>query len=214
MASRIAVRRSGTAAVLSVILMVAVGGCSGPTVPAPPTAGGSGGGSGSGGNAGGGAIVTDACALLTPAEVQGTVGHAVATTAPFQNAPGQPGCTWSWPSETGTDSVSLQVVSPGGKDDLASTRSFDLKFMGGLQSAGAAAASEAAPLGSGLAGAVGNLFTVGDVPGLGDAAFMGPGQTLYVVKGDTEIQVQLLDVIDPGIMDKTTQLVKIILGRL
>jgi hypothetical protein len=43
---------------------------------------------------------------------------------------------------------------------------------------------------------------------------MGPGQTLYVVKGDTEIQVQLLDVIDPGIMDKTTQLVKIILGRL
>ena len=49
---------------------------------------------------------------------------------------------------------------------------------------------------------------------LGDAAFMGPGQTLYVLKGDTEIQLQILDVTDPGIMDKTNQLAKIILGRL
>jgi hypothetical protein len=43
---------------------------------------------------------------------------------------------------------------------------------------------------------------------------MGPGQTLYVLKGDTEIQLQLLDVTDPGIMDKTNQLAKLILGRL
>jgi hypothetical protein len=33
-------------------------------------------------------------------------------------------------------------------------------------------------------------------------------------RGDTEIELQLLDVTDPGIMDKTTQSVKIILGRL
>ena len=33
-------------------------------------------------------------------------------------------------------------------------------------------------------------------------------------RGDTETELQLLDVTDPGIMDKTTQSVKIILGRL
>jgi hypothetical protein len=203
MASLFAVRRPGAAAVLPLVVAFLLGACSG-----------GGGASSPGGGGGGGATVTDACALLTAAEVQGTVGHAVATTAPFQNQPGQPGCTWSWPSDTGTDDVSLQVVSPGGKADYDSTRSFLIGFAGGLQSLGAAAASEAAPLNSSLAQGVGNLFATGDVSGLGDAAFLGPGQTLYVVKGDTEIQLQILDVTDPGIMDKTTQLAKIILGRL
>ncbi len=185
-----------------------VGGCAGLSMPALPNSGGS------GVNAAGGATVTDACVLLTAAEVQSTVGHTVATTAPFQYQPGQPGCTWSWLSDTGTDNVSLQVVSPGGKADYDSTRSFLTGFPAGIQSLGAAAAREAAPLSSSLAQGVGNLFKTGDVSGLGDAAFMGPGQTLYVVKGDTEIQLQILDVTDPGIMVKTTQLARIILGRL
>ena len=205
MASLFAVRRPGAAAVLPLVVALVVGACSGGGAAASP---------GGGGNAGAGATVTDACALLTATEVQTTVGHAVATAAPFQNQPGQPGCTWSWPSDTGTDDVSLTVVSPGGKADYDSTRSFLIGFAGGLQSLGAAAASEAAPLSSSLAQGVGNLFATGDVSGLGDAAFMGPGQTLYVLKGDTEIQLQLLDVTDPGIMDKTNQLAKLILGRL
>ena len=50
--------------------------------------------------------------------------------------------------------------------------------------------------------------------GLGDAAFMGPGTTIYAVKGDTEIQLQILDVIDDGIPAKTIQLAKIVLGHL
>ena len=203
MASLMAIRHARAAAVLPFTIALLLGACSG-----------GGGGSSPGGGGGGGATVTDACALLTAAEVQTTVGHPVATTEPFQNQPGQPGCTWSWPSDTGTDDVSLQVVSPGGKADYDSTRSFLIGFAGGLQSLGAAAASEAAPLSSSLAEGVGNLFATGDVAGLGDAAFMGPGQTLYVLKGDTEIQLQLLDVTDPGIMDKTNQLAKLILGRL
>ena len=203
MASLFAVRRPGAAAVLPLVVAFIASACSG-----------GGGASSPGGGGGGGATVTDACALLTAAEVQTPVGHAVATTDPSLNQPGQPGCTWSWPSDIGTDDVSLQVVSPGGKADYDSTRSFLIGFAGGLQSLGAAAASEAAPLSSSLAQGVGNLFATGDVSGLGDAAFMGPGQTLYVVKGDTEIQLQILDVTDPDIMDKTTQLAKIILGRL
>ena len=206
MTSLFAVRRPGTAAVLPLVVAFIASACSGGGSASSP--------GGGGGNAGAGATVTDACALLTAAEVQATVGHAVATTTPFQNQPGQPGCTWSWPSDTGNDDVSLTVVSPGGKADYDSTRSFLIGFAGGLQSLGAAAASEAAPLSSSLAQGVGNLFATGDVSGLGDAAFMGPGQTLYVLKGDTEIQLQLLDVTDPDIMGKTTQLARIILGRL
>ena len=204
MASVVAVRRARAAVVLPFAVAFVVGACSG--------GGGASSPGGGGGNAG--APVSDACALLTTAEIQSTVGHAVATTEPYQSQPGQPSCTWSWPSDTGTDDVSLQVVSPGGKADYDSTRSFLIGFAGGLQSLGAAAASEAAPLSSSLAQGVGNLFATGDVAGLGDAAFMGPGQTLYVLKGDTEIQLQLLDVTDPDIMGKTTQLAKIILGRL
>ena len=200
--------RLGVTAALAVIIAAALAGCSGASIPAP--GGGGGGGSAAGG---GGAAVSNACALLTAADIQNVVGHAVATSSPFQDQPGQPGCSWSWASDTGNDDASLTVVSPGGRADFDSTRQFDLKFAGGLSSLGAAAASEAAPISSGLAEGIGNVFHVGDVAGLGDAAFMEPGVTIYAVKGDTEIQLQILDVIDTGIPDKTIQLAKIVLGR-
>lgn len=203
-------RGHGAIAALAVILAAALAGCGGASIPAPGGGGGGGGGSGAGG---GGAAVSNACSLLTATDIQNVVGHAVATSSPFQDQPGQPGCSWSWASDTGNDDVSLTVVSPGGRADFDSTRQFDLKFAGGLSSLGAAAASEAAPISSGLAEGLGNVFQVGDVAGLGDAAFMGPGVTIYAVKGDTEIQLQILDVIDTGIPDKTIQLAKIVLGR-
>jgi hypothetical protein len=80
MASRSAFGRSGAAAALAVLVAVVVGGCAGLTVPTPPT----GDANGSGGNAGGGATVANACTLLTTTEIQSTVGHAVATTTPFE----------------------------------------------------------------------------------------------------------------------------------
>lgn len=201
-------RRFGATAGLAVSLAIALAGCGGSSGPA----GGGGGGTGGGGG-GGAAAITDVCSLLTATEIQNVVGHAVATSSPYQDQPHQPSCSWSWASDTGNDDVSLTVVSPGGRADFDSTRAFDLKFAGGLSSLGAAAASEAAPLSSGLAQGLGDLFQVGDVAGLGDAAFMGPGVTIYAVKGDTEIQLQILDVTDTGIPDKTIQLAKIVLGR-
>jgi hypothetical protein len=203
--------RHGVTAALAVIIAAALAGCGGASIPAP--GGGGGGGGGGSATGGGGAAVSNACSLLTATDIQNVVGHAVATSSPFQDQPGQPGCSWSWASETGNDDVSLTVVSPGGRADFDSTRQFDLKFAGGLSSLGAAAASEAAPISSGLAEGLGNVFQVGDVAGLGDAAFMGPGVTIYAVKGDTEIQLQILDVIDTGIPDKTIQLAKIVLGH-
>ncbi len=206
-------RASGATLAVAVILGALIAGCGGTSSPAGGGGGGGGGGASSGA-AGAGATVTNACALLTAADIQNVVGHAVATSSPFQNQPDQPGCEWSWDSGIGSNDVSLTVVSPGGRSDFDSTRQFDLKFAGGLSALGSAAASEAAPLSSDLAQNLGDVFKVGDVAGLGDAAFMGPGTTIYAVKGDTEIQIQILDVIDDGIPAKTIQLAKIVLGHL
>jgi hypothetical protein len=178
-----------------------------------PSTGNGGRGTG-GGITGGGATVANACNLLSAADVQAAVGHAVTMTTPFQNSPGQPGCTWEWPSDTGTDNVSLTVVSPGGKADYDSTRTFDEKFLGGFASLGAAAASLAAPIDSGLGQAAGNIFQMGDLSGIGDEAFMGPGVPVYAVKGDSEIQLQILDVSDSDIPGRTVQLAKLIISRL
>jgi hypothetical protein len=55
---------------------------------------------------------------------------------------------------------------------------------------------------------------MGDMSGVGDEAFMGPGVTVYAVKGDTEIQLPFLDVTDSDIPERTVQLAKLITGRL
>jgi hypothetical protein len=152
----------------------------------------------------GGSTVTDACKLLTGADIQSVIGQAVTKTEPFQDTPRQPGCTWSWPSNMGdpSDSVSIQVTSPGGKGDFESTRSFIGSFNSGLASAAPSLASDA-----------GALFQASDLAGIGDSAFMGDGFVLYVLKGDTEFRLQ------PGFLDSDVQgklvtLAKIVAGRL
>ncbi len=191
MASVEAVRRARAAVILPFAVAFVVGACSG--------VGGASSAGGGGGNAGAGhRRVRAAHEGRDPEDGRSRRGDHGAV----PDQPGRPGCTWGWPSDTGTDNVSLQVVSPAARP----TTTRPARSSSGLPAASnrsGAAASEAAPLSSSLAQGVGNLFATGDVSGLGDAAFMGPGQTLYVVKGDTEIQLQLLDVTDPEIMDKT-----------
>ena len=211
--TRSVARTFGATMVVAVILGVLIAACGGTSAPAGG-GGSAGGGASPAGGAGAGSAVSNACELLTAADIQTVVGHAVASTSPVENQPDQPGCAWSWDSGIGSNDVTLTVVSPGGRADFDSTRQFDLKFAGGLSSLGSAAASEAAPLSSDLAQNLGDVFKVGDVAGRGDAAFMGPGTTIYAVKGDTEIQLQILDVIDDGIPAKTIQLAKIVLGHL
>jgi hypothetical protein len=202
MASRSAFPRSGAAA-LAIVTAIVVGACgsSGATSP--------GGGTGTGGGNGGaasaapaGAVVTDACTLLTPADVQGVIGFAVTKTEPYKDA-GQSGCTWSWPSTMGdsTDDVTIQVMSPGGKADFASNRSFIGSFDAGLSSAMPS-----------LVASAGTLFQETDLSGLGDAAFVGPGYVLFVVKGDTEFKVEP-GFIDPDVDGKLVKLAKIAVGH-
>jgi hypothetical protein len=148
-------------------------------------------------------VVNDACKLLTGAEVQAVIGYAVTKTEPFQDTPGEPGCTWSWPSAMGdsTDSVSIQVTSPGGKADFAANRSFIAGFNNGLASAAPTLASDA-----------GNLFQTSDLAGVADAAFMGDGFVLYVVKGDTEFRLDPA-FLDSDVQGKLVKLAKIVAGR-
>jgi hypothetical protein len=203
MSSHVAAPRTRWAVSMSLIGAVLLGGCSS-SASAPPAGAGAGGGGGAPSSAvTGGAVVTDACKLLTGAEIQGVVGYAVTKTEPYQDAPGQPGCTWSWPSTMGdsTDNVSIQVTSPGGKADFASTRSFIGSFNNGLASAAPSLASSA-----------GNLFQASDLAGVGDAAFMGDGFVLYVVKGDTEFKLQPA-FLDSDVQGKLVKLAKIVAGR-
>ena len=200
MASRVVFRRSWAAAAICVVAAIMVGGCSGGGIAA--TAGGVGqsanGGGGSAAPAG--AVITDACSLLTAADVQGVVGSAVTKTEPYKNGPHEPGCTWSWGD--GNDNVSIQLMSPGGKADFDSNRSFIGSFDTGLASAMPS-----------LVASAGTLFQQTDLSGLGDAAFMGPGYVLYVVKGDAEFKVQP-GFIDSDVQGKLVKLGKIAVGRI
>jgi len=200
MASRVVFRRSWAAAAICVVAAIMVGGCSGGGIAA--TAGGVGqsanGGGGSAAPAG--AVITDACSLLTAADVQGVVGSAVTKTEPYKNGPHEPGCTWSWGD--GNDNVSIQLMSPGGKADFDSNRSFIGSFDTGLASAMPS-----------LVASAGGLIQQTDLSGLGDAAFMGPGYVLYVVKGDTEFKVQP-GFIDSDLQGKLVKLAGIVVGHI
>jgi len=195
-----------------VVFLVALAGlmaaCSGVTI--QPAGGG-----GNGGGGGGGATYSgDVCKLLTSDEVKQVVGYAVTQVEPASH-----GCNWHFLASMGISSfgidyyVTVEVTSPGGRDDFQSTRDVSKLFGGAFASLGAAAATMAAPIDSNLSGNVGGLFQVQDIPGLGDAAFQGAGQVVYVLKGDTEISVQLVDVTDSNIVDKAISLAKIIIGR-
>lgn len=168
------------------------------------------GGGGGGGGGGGPAFTGDACKLLTSDEVKQVVGYDVTQVEPASH-----GCNWHYTATMGIDYyVTVEVTSPGGKEDFQNTHDVSKLFGGAFASLGAAAATMAAPLDSNLSGNVGGIFQVQDIPGLGDAAFQGAGQVVYVLKGDTEISVQLVDVTDSSIVDKAVALAKIILGRI
>jgi hypothetical protein len=201
MASRVVFRASGAAAALCIVAAIVVGGCGGSGAAASAgSSGQSSAGGGGGSPAPAGAVVTDACSLLTAADVQGVVGSAVTKTEPYKNGPHEPGCTWSWGDSN--DNVTIQVMSPGGQADFASNRTFIGSFDTGLASAMPS-----------LVASAGTLFQQTDLSGLGDAAFMGPGYVLYVVKGDTEFKVQP-GFIDSDVQGKLVKLAKVAVGHI
>ena len=64
----------------------------------------------------------------------------------------------------------------------------------------------------GLPGNIG--ISLQSVPGVGDDAFIGAAGTVYAVKGDTELSIQLIAFDDPKAAQDTIDLLKKAIARL
>jgi len=184
-----------------------LGACNGPG----PVA--SSGGSGTGGAAGA-AFTGDPCSLVTTAEIEAAVGggNTSESPAPYHNSATESGCNWTLdlPGQPNNDTMSLTVKAPGGKADFDSTRKFLQGFQGGLNSLVAPAQSDLASFG--LSGNLG--ISLESVPGVGDDAFVGAAGTVYAIKGDTELSIQLIAFDDPKAAQDTIDLLKKAIARL
>lgn len=179
-------------------------GCSGP----PGAAAGSN-GNGPGG-APGAAFTGDPCSLITTVEIEAAVGggNKSESPAPYHNSTTESGCGWTLdlPGQPNNDTINLTVKAPGGRADFDSTRKFLQGFQGGLNSLVAPAQSLGLP---------GNLgISLESVPGVGDDAFIGAAGTVYAVKGDTELSIQLVAFDDPKAAQDTIDLLKKAVARL
>ena len=175
-------------------------GCAGATAPAPST-----GGNGPGGPAGA-AFTGDPCSLITTAEIEAAIGGGNKSESPaaYHTSQTESGCTWALdlPGNPNNDNLGIKVTAPGGKADFASTRAFLQGSQGGLNSI-------VAPAGSSDIG-----ISMQSIPGVGDDAFIGAAGTVYAVKGDTELSIQLVAFDDPKSAQDTIDLLKKAIARL
>jgi hypothetical protein len=156
----------------------------------------------------------DPCSLITTAELQAAIGGGNISQSPEPNRESSTdsGCAWSLdsPDNPVGDSANLTIVSPGGAADFASTRQFLLALQGspGPEATGAGSPDASADPGSDLG------ISLQNVPGLGDDAFVGAAGTVYTIKGDTELELQLIAFDDPNALQDTIDLLKKALARL
>lgn len=194
-------RRVPFAGVLAVgaITMAVLAGCAGLTVPNV-------GGNGAGGPAGP-AFTGDACSLITAAEFEAAMGTGQQAASP---EPGSASCSWTFQSAGSLipDEAEVRVTSPGGKADFNLARQITGAIGGGLNSLAAPIDTELASLG------ISNLIGVQNLTGVGDDAFIGAAGTVYAIKGDTEVSLQLLAFDDPQAQQHAIDLIKKALARL
>jgi hypothetical protein len=156
----------------------------------------------------------DPCSLLTTTELEEAIGggNVSQSPAPTRESSTDAGCTWSLdsPDNPVGDNANLTIVSPGGAADFASTRQFLLALQGspdpGATTPSSADSSEDPGNDLGI--------SLQSVPGLGDDAFIGAAGTVYTIKGDTELELQLIAFDDPNAMQHTIDLLKKALARL
>jgi hypothetical protein len=127
-------RRAALAGIVIVSLALLAGCAGGFTVGGPGSSGGGGGG--------GQAFTGNVCALLTSAELEQTTGEKFgAPTA------GTGKCDWEMAS--GMGALSLEIKSPGGRQDFVETKQFLGLFQSGLNSLVAPVESQAGSFGLG-----------------------------------------------------------------
>lgn len=203
-ANRSSAARPDPRPLLAVVALAALlAGCAGLSVPGV-----------GGGGVTGPAFTGDPCALITSAEIETTIGNGNVSESPEPNheSATDSGCAWTLdsPGNPVSDNVSLTIKAPGGKADFVSTRQFLAAFQGGLNSLVAPAESAIASFG--LPANIG--ISLQSVPGLGDDAFIGAAGTVYAIKGDTELSLQLIAFDDSKAQQDTIDLLKKAVGRL
>ena len=202
---RLSTPRTGVAALIASLIVLA--GC-GSSAPAGP------------------AFKGDPCSLITTGEIEAAIGDANVAESPeatTESSTSQ-GCAWTLdsPNNPVGDNVNLTIVSPGGAADFTSTRAFLQALQGPSPSVGPGAsldASSGASSGDSSGDSpVPSVLDLGislqTVPGLGDDAFIGAAGTVYTIKGDTELELQLIAFDDPDAMQHTIDLLKKAVARL
>lgn len=159
----------------------------------------------------------DPCALITTTELETAIGggNVAQSPVPTRESSTDSGCTWSLdsPDNPVGDNANLTIVSPGGAADFASTRQFLIALQGSPDpSAAAAASTDSADSSQDPGDDLG--ISLQAVPGLGDDAFVGAAGTVYTIKGDTELELQLIAFDDPNALQHTIDLLKKALARL
>jgi hypothetical protein len=156
----------------------------------------------------------DPCSLITTAELEAAIGggNVAQSPEPSRESSTDSGCAWTLnaPADPVGDTATLTIMSPGGAADFASTRQF-LQALEGSPDPGATASPAA---GSSLGPDAALGISLQSVPGLGDDAFVGAAGTVYTIKGDTELELQLIAFDDPNALQHTIDLLKKALARL
>lgn len=202
---RLSTPRTGVAALVASLIVLA--GC-GSSAPAGP------------------AFKGDPCSLITTGEIQAAIGDANVAESPeatTESSTSQ-GCAWTLdsPNNPVGDNVNLTIVSPSGAADFTSTRAFLQALQGPSPSVGPGSSPDASP-GASASDSSGASpgpsaldlgISLQSVPGLGDDAFIGAAGTVYTIKGDTELELQLIAFDDPDAMQHTIELLKKAVARL
>ena len=158
----------------------------------------------------------DPCSLITTAELEAAIGGGNVSESPEPDREsGESSCSWTLdaPGNPVGDNVNLTIVSPGGAADFASTRQFLLALEGSANSADPSAAIATATSSIGPSDADLGI-SLQTLPGVGDDAFIGAAGTVYTLKGDTELELQLIAIDDPTAQQDTIDLLKKALARL
>jgi len=174
---------------------------------------------GSGNGPGGPVFSGDPCSLIKTAELEAAIGGGNVAQSPEPNheSTTDSGCSWTLaaPGNPVGDNANLTIKAPGGAADFASTRQFLLALQGSPdpsrtapQSSGQSADPDSSPDGADLG------ISLQSVPGLGDDAFIGAAGTVYAIKGDTELGLQLIAFDDPKVQQDTIDLLKKAIARL
>lgn len=156
----------------------------------------------------------DPCSLLTSAEIEAVIGNGSTSGSPepAHESATESNCQWSLQAAGNpvTEIVSLTIKAPGGRADFTSNRQFLSSLEGSPGSPAAATESETAS--AGLPADIG--ISLQSLPGVGDDAFIGAAGTIYAIKNDTEVSLQLIVPGDPNAQQETIDLLKKAIKRL